>query len=403
MAGILLSEAEIDDIGSIVDRISDGQGNVLVAFIPVGQYADDHELHMPGYTRHFIVIVPGAHDAGHSRTVVGAPHVELSVSVYGIQQVIRIIPDDLLAVPEFRVQPAIQVTPEIIQTELKSLSIHVIAVHVQEKDPGLENLLRGFPYLFKVLLSKGLFAQVSLQDGVILIIDIQDPGIALDHPLFFFHFDLVFGFYLLEYPEIVQQRTIRFVLLQAFKHGRIARIAAGESGGFHLQVPAIGIAQEVPAMDVIHIAVAIVVMAIPVHFARIHPEGSAEVLMIQGRTVIHNSYDHCISLPALKQVLGTISTDAGDAVVIWVQQVPGSVLLSGGFGDYLPDLPDLFPCRIRFLPAPESDYFFETGNGSRVVCQPAVNIAHVGLYYRFFRIDGLRFAKVDQRTVILLE
>src|SRR5699024_2728712 len=87
----------VDDFGSIVNRIANSQGNVLVKFIPVWNGADGHDFYVVGNAVHADAVVAfGGDYSGH----MGAVHyiflilgrsVNLIVSIIPVREIIRVV------------------------------------------------------------------------------------------------------------------------------------------------------------------------------------------------------------------------------------------------------------------------------------------------------------------------
>jgi len=241
------TETGIDDSGTIVYRIPDGQGNILVVFIPVWYGPDTHDPDMVGDPVHSQAVCAFCGDDACHMCAMGFifnPVHGVSVPIVPAVDVVGIVPNHVAAV-KIHVQVVIYLAVEIIQACFNLLQ-------------DIVNGSSEIKHLFQdpLVLLHGYAGTVD--GGHIL------PGVGIFSQLFFNGFICIF-YCLVELLVALESRARLLVLRFELLPGSCLKISISQiqaEDSRHFQLLVVGFPQEIVPVDIVHIAVVIIVFAV---------------------------------------------------------------------------------------------------------------------------------------------
>ena len=303
-----LAEAHVDNLRAVVHGVADGVGHVLVALVAVGHGPHRHDAHQVGREAHHAQVV-GAHrpdDARHVGAVHGVGSLDVVVAVVALREVVGVVLHDVGPRVEAQVQRVFQQAALLFGAVLQLLEQGVgvggtgLGHHVEQARNGaLQVGVVGF----------GVAQGGGVQRGGAqsLLHALHHLGDGFGHAFqllaalgFVLHADGVrlFGF-------LVEGKVRLFGGLEGGGGFALEALAAGghDAGhfqGFGVDVAAVGPAQEVPAVHVVHVAVLVVVHAVAGYFFGIAPQHGLEVDVRRVDARVDDGHDNGLGRPVLE-------------------------------------------------------------------------------------------------------
>ena len=205
---VVLAQTDIDDAGTVVYGIAYGAGHVLVVLVAIGAGTHNHQLSHVGGNTAIAGILPGiaGNDASHECAVLTALHGQRGIAIEAVVGIVHVVAHEQTLVGV--VLYAVDILCHFPQT-------------CQRQRVETVQRLAGYLVVAQVVVNLGLLAHPQIEVVLLLVPDRVATGYLL-----------VFGEEALELPELLS------------------------AGADHVE-RAVGSTQEVPAVQVVAVAVAV--------------------------------------------------------------------------------------------------------------------------------------------------
>ena len=278
--GVPLAEAHVDDVGPVIHRVADGICDVFVALIAVGHGPNRHDAHPLCHALHAKVVVPcGAHDSGDVCAVrgVGARHVVVAVDSLGL---VAVVVSDNGARVKVGVVVVLDLALQVVVVVEHVGGGEVLPVEIHQDVPCTLHVgRRGGDRLDRVA-REAVGVEVRLEglrselNGVVGLLDVLELLLCLLPLLPKFAFDLL--------ESLIGVSVVG-------RHGGGVHVGEAvpkvdieprELVGIGAHVLPVWPPDKVPAVDVVHVPVVVVVLVVARDLVGVGPALGPKVLVV---------------------------------------------------------------------------------------------------------------------------